>query len=306
MSWPSNRGRVWGQIPVTTGRVFWVSAGATYSANGQTYSASDDNDGLAPDRALRTVARAWALVAANVGDVIVLLPGTHTATATITANVAGVTMMGLPGGSGNAWRQRTSLTSTAAAALITLTVADVEIAYLNLIPVTAQRAISNTASSGLHVHHCYFDLNTPVASTSTIGLFSATSPSRMHIHDCVFDSDGAQGAGIALSTAKDSVVEDNLFSLSAGTWASAMTIATTADRLVVRRNTFSCAGTAITAGISGTGQTNANAVLIHDNRFSSLVTVPIDNFDATEAEISENYDAGVGAGDGGVLITGIT
>jgi hypothetical protein len=41
---------------------------------------SDGNDGLSPERPLATIAQAIANCTANVGDVIVLLPGTHNAT----------------------------------------------------------------------------------------------------------------------------------------------------------------------------------------------------------------------------------
>ena len=40
--------------------------------------------------------------------------------------------------------------------------------------------------------------------------------------------------------------------------------------------------------------------------FGVTVTVPVDNFDAAEAVLSENYDFGVGATDGGVLVVAIT
>jgi hypothetical protein len=104
----------------------------------------------------------------------------------------------------------------------------------------------------------------------------------------------------------DSVIEDCDFSLSGGTWASVIIAAAATDRLLIRGCTFTCAGTAITVGINGTGATLATGVAVNDCRFSSLVTVPVDGFSAAECELSMNYDSGIGAADGGALITAIT
>ena len=90
MSYLTKAGLLWGQVPHTTGRVYFVSPGATYTIAGRTYSASDDHDGLSPERALRTVAQAITNASASVGDVIVLLEGTHTVTATVGVSKAGL------------------------------------------------------------------------------------------------------------------------------------------------------------------------------------------------------------------------
>jgi hypothetical protein len=301
-----NYGRLWGQIPNTAGQVFWVAPSDGYTVGGNAYRASNDNSGLLPEQALRTVNRAWALATANAGDVIVLLPGTHTPTASIAASVAGVTMMGLPGGAGNYLRQKATIAAVTGDETMNITAAGIEIAYLNVIPVTAQEAIDVTAVAGVHIHHCMIDMNTPAVSTSTVGIAAIGAATELLIDSCYFNCDGAQGNAIVATATLDSVISNCLFSLSAGTWASAILCGAATDRLLVARDTFSCAGTAITVGVNGTGATLATGVLCHDNRFSSLVTVPIDGFDAAECEISENYDAGVGAADGGVLITAIT
>ena len=90
-------GMLLGAFPQTAGYVYWVSPAAGYTVGGRAYRASDDNDGLSPERALRTVDRAWNLVTADAGDVIALLPGIHSPSASIAADVACVTMMGLRG-----------------------------------------------------------------------------------------------------------------------------------------------------------------------------------------------------------------
>lgn len=307
MAYITKYGTIWGAIPQTAGRVFWVAPGDSYTVDGRSYPASDNNDGLSPERALRSVNRAWELVTANAGDVIVLLPGDHTVDTSIAANVAGVTMTGLPGGAGNLFRQKTSLTISIDDEVINVTAADIEIAYLHIIPVTTEAGIDFTADADrLHVHHCSFDMFTAAADTGTIGIDALGAASHVLIDHCSFQSDGAQGAGVDMTATLDSVVEHCVFAASAGTWAAALTVGAATDRLLIRYCDFLDFNGTITAGISGTGADVADGVAIHDCRFGENVTVPIDNFDAGEAQISQNYDFGIGATDGGVLITAIT
>jgi len=307
MGWLTKYGTLWGVIPQTAGLVYWVSPGATYTIEGRTYSASDDNDGLSPERALRNLNYAVNTLAAA-GDVFVLLPGDHTVTtASLALNDEGVTLMGLPL-YGNWVRPRTTITTTITADQIAnVTAANVQIANLRIIPITAAAGIDfSAAGDNLWVHHCSFDMATPVVNIATLGLDATGGASNVLFEYCYFESDGAQGVGIDMTGTLDGVVENCTFINSAGSWAAAISTGAATDRCVIRRCYFQSTGTAMTTGIDGTGATLAQGVLCSDNRFGSLVTVGIDNFDATEAELSENYDFGVGATDGGVLITAIT
>jgi len=307
MSFLTKYGTLWGAIPQTAGRVFWVAPSASYTVEGRSYVASDGQDGLAPDRAVLTLDYAVGLCSANVGDVIVLLPGAHSWSASVAVDVAGITITGLPGGAGNYLRQRASVTTSAADEIMNVTAANVEIAYLHVIPATTKAGIDFSANAdNLHVHDCSFDMATPAVDTGTIGLDATGGASNVLIRNNYFECDGAQGPAIDVTGCLDSVVEDNTFNLSANTWAAAITTGAATARVVIRRNLFNDGAGTITAGIDGTGATIANGVVIHDNRFGVTVTVPVDNFDAAEAVISENYDFGVGATDGGVLITAIT
>ena len=301
-------GDFWGRIPETAGRVFWVAPSAGYTVGGRAYSASDDNDGRDPRRALLTVDRAWNLVTANAGDVIVLLPGTHSPSASIAADVAGVTMMGLPSGRGNFLRQKASIAAVTGDQNINVTAANIEIAYLHFIPVTEDTAIDFTdAADNLHIHHCSFDMATPAAGTGTKGIEALSGASNVLIDNCYFESDGAQGEGIACGAIVDSLIEDCIFMLSAGSWAAAMSVlGAGADRIAIRRCHFYCSGTAITVAILGAALTGANCVFITECRFSDLCTTAVDTFGTADAELAENYQLGVGATDGGVLITAIT
>lgn len=308
MGYMTKYGTIWGAIPQTAGRVFWVAPSASYTVDGRAYSASDDNDGLSPERAFVTINRAWDKVAANVGDVIVLLPGTHSPSASITADVAGVTMMGLPSGRGNRWMQRTTIGAVTGDQTINITAADIEIAFLNIIPVTTDTAIDiSAAGSRAYIHDCSFDLYTPAANVGTIGVEALGAAERVLIENCTFQSDGAQGQAIVATALVDSEVVDCDFVLQgSGTWASVVLCGAATTRVIVRRCRFNDWNGTITAGVDGTGATIANGVSVQDCRFGVTVTVPVDNFDAAEATLVENYDMGVGATDGGALIVAIT
>lgn len=312
-------GNLLGSMALSSGRTFWVAPATAYTVNGRACTASDGNDGLTAYRALRTPNRAWALVTADVGDVIQLLPGVHSAQTTagvatsIAANVAGVVMRGLPGGgrnSGNPMRQRTTLTIAAADQTVNVTAADIEIAHIRFLGDALNTGSANldfsAAASRLYLHDCSVDVTAQTASTSILGFDALGAAAHVVIEHCVFHVDGAFGAMIDMTATLDSIVRDCIINLSTGTLAAAITTGAATDRCYIGRNVFNDGAGAITAGIDGTGATIANGIVIFDNRFGVGVTVPIDNFDAAEAVISENYDFGVGATDGGALITAIT
>jgi hypothetical protein len=306
-----------GSVPNTGGRVFWVAPSDSYVVEGKYYPASDYNDGLSPRKALRRVNRAWSLVSANAGDVIVLLPGTHSAAdingtaASIAASTAGVTMTGLNcgPGSGNFMRKRTALTCVAADETVNVTAADIEIANITFLGdalnVGSYHVNTTVAGHRLHVHDCTFDVTAQTANTG-IGAVAATgAATNVTIQRCVFHVDGAFGPMLDMSATLDSVVQDCLFSLSTGTIANFI-LTGAAARLFIRRNTFNAGAGTATAPIDGTGATVANGILIAQNIFGVNSTVSIDNFDAAEAVLSMNYIATVGGGAGGTLLTAIT
>lgn len=308
MAWLTKYGSYWGVIPETSGDIYWVSPTDTYTLQTRTYSASDGHDGLSPERGLRTIDRAWNLVTANAGDIILLLPGTHTVqTTSVAADIAGVSMFGLPGGLGNVARQKTVLTTDITGdEILNVTAANIEMGYFTLRPITASDALDLTAAAdNFHMHHFGFDLQTPAVSTATIGITLAAA-NYVLLEDFFVECDGAQGDAIVATGALDSLIRNFTLYLSAGTWASAILCGAATNRLLIEKGSFLCAGTAITVGVNGTGATIARGVAVQDCRFSDLVTVAIDNFDAGECEIAENYQLGVGSTDGGVLITAIT
>ncbi len=314
MSALTRYGDFWGRIPETAGHIYWVSPADTYPVAGRTYSASDGNDGLDPRRALRSINQALDnLVAADAGDVIVCLPGTHTpqnaaGTATSLAmDTAGVTLMGLPSGRGNFVRPKTIIAAVTGDQNCNVTAADIEIAHLRFIPITADSAIDLTADADrLYIHDCSFDMATPAANTGTIGIDAIGAASHVLVDNCYFECDGAQGNAIVATGLLDSVIQNCVIMQSAGTWAAVMLVGAATDRLIIRDCDFMVSNGTMTSGISGVGATIASGVSIMRCYFSSSTTVTIEAFDAGEADIAENYVAGIGGTDGGVLIVAIT
>jgi hypothetical protein len=313
MSFLTQYGSLWGAIPQTSGRVFWVSPSATYTVEGRSYSASDGNDGLSPERALRTVAQAHSLCTASVNDVIVLLPGTHTVTvASLALSKAGVTIMGLPGGRGNPSRQRTSLTTSLDDQIANVTAANIEIAYLNLIPVTTKAAIDYTsAADGLYIHDCSIDMFTAAASTSTLGIAATTaaqSPSDILFENIYAISDGAQGAAISLGDPDGAVVQNCVFQVRTGTWAHAVSVVgVTSQASVIRNCHFSAQFGTMTVGILGSDMASTGQVGVFDCRFDENVTTPIEDFDAEGCNIAQNFRASAdGSAEGGLLWSSTT
>lgn len=313
MSYLTSYGTVVGQLPDYPGRTLWVSPGDSYAWGGKTFSASNDNDGLSPERALRRVNRAWAL--ASAGDTIVLLPGTHSAannagTATsIAANVASVRMVGLNTG-GSPWVRSTKLTIAANDEAVNVTAANVEIAYItflgDVLATGSAHVNFSAAATGFYIHDCTIDVTAQTASTSILGLDAIGAAQGVVIERVTSFCDGAFGAMIDMTATLDSKVVECAHSQSTGTLASYLTAGAATDRLHIRKCYVVDGAGTVTAGIDGTGATIANGVNISDCRFGVGVTVPVDNFDAAEATLSENYDFGVGAMDGGALITAIT
>lgn len=285
-------------FPFTTGNIFYVKASG----------GSDGNDGKTPGNAFATLAYAVSQATANNGDVIIMLPGAHSYSASVALSKAGLTITGLPG---NYLRPRASITISASDEIINVTAANCEIANLRIIPITAKTAIDfTTAASNLYIHNNSFDLATPVASTSTLGVgaTSATqAPPFLLIDHNYVECDGAQGPAFSVGDAQDYCVSNNLISVKAGTWAAACAGDGVLGFGVWKGNTFLCqqAG-AMTIGIRGTDMTSASSVGVLANFFGDDVTVPIDDFAAGDAYIAENYKAGVGGAAGGSLWSSIT
>jgi hypothetical protein len=318
MGYITKYGSLWGQIPVTTGSVFWVAPSAAYTLEGRSYSASDDNDGLSPERAFRTADYAVGKCTANVNDVIVMLPGAHSGNATVTADIAGITITGIPGQgvrdglrtSGGSVKNRTSITTTETAGMIfTVTAVDVEISWLHLIPITAGSGVSiSTAAHRSFVHNCTFAMGS-TANTATMGVTlpvgtGATGNIGTTIRNCYFNADGAVGPGVrAAQTTAGLKIESSTFELTGiAAWAKAIQTTLLSNGTIVRDCDFlhpTLTTTVITAGIDTTGATADGSTQVYRCYFAEGIDAIVSSA-TSDVSLAESYMAGA---TGGVLRT---
>ncbi len=316
MSYLTRYGSFWGMLPQTAGRVFWVSPASTYVIEGRTFSSSDDHDGLSPERAMRTIDAAFNKCAANVGDVIVALPGSHVLTATVAMDVAGVTLTGLPRGAatsstdhGAGMLRHAALISGGAHTLITITAANTELAYLHIVPTTAQAGIG-VAGTNINLHDLTFDMATPAESTSTFGISITGATSLLRVANCFVNSDGAQGGwfsdagGTDTITLTHSVIENCTVNLSGtSAWADVIVVASGATNLIIRDCDFNhVSGAVMTDVIDVTGNTTDYGVLVT----RCIIPVAADGVQATatsDIQLAINYIATIEGGTGGTLVS---
>lgn len=287
MSYLTRYGGYYGLLPETTGNIYWVAPAASYTIygplGGRSYVASNGNDGLSPERAVLTLNYAISLCTANVGDAIVLLPGAHSYSATATANVAGITITGVPGGfplsqsrmNGGGARQRSTVTTTETSGIIiTVTAADVEIAYLHFITVAGGSGISaSNAADRLYVHDCTWNMST-AANTATFGVTFPLGTGTTTINDdsvirnCYFYVSDNQGPAIrAAGTVAGLNIENCTFELAGDTaWDDAIEVTLSGSvGIKIRDCDFlqRVSGTAIGDCIEVTGVTTDGATQIY-------------------------------------------
>jgi len=307
-------GLIWGVIPVTAGRIFWVAPAASYTVDGRTYIASNGNDGLSPERALLTLDYAIGRCTADVGDVILMLPGAHSYAASVAADVAGITITGIPRGSNHpearmpisGTRCVSSLTCTATDEIINVTAADVEICHLHFIPVAAAQCVDFTnAGDRLHLHDCTFEMTT-AEDTATMAIECLTAAERVSIDHNFCYVEGNQGPFFrSQGGPANSFIENNTVILEGATaWDDVIEITTGAVGLIIRDNDFySATETAVlTDVIDLTGNTSDGEVNATGNRFP----VGSDAIQATatpDYTLNINYLGTVSGGTGGGLVT---
>ena len=316
-------GTQFGTLPITLGNIFFVSPSASYVVCGKTYIASDNNDGLSPDRAKLTISSAIADATSNAGDVIALFPGTHTSAAAALSK-AGLTFVGLPYfpsaqvGGYHGWQPQVTLTPSATAA-IAITAADNSFYNLRLLPVTAQTCVTmTTAAARTKFVHCMVD-NTGVtghASTKGIVVTTANLPRGVQFHGCVLKDASvttSNGEAVNLAASVDFLI-NNCTVYKDGQIASGVAWTTA---IVVESG---CTGTfknmdaivsEVSVGITKvvTGAALAGAGVVHAIGCTMTVNTGgllFDDFAAADFDLCNNYVATVAGGTGGTLITATT
>jgi hypothetical protein len=314
MAFLTKYGTLWGAVPLTSGRIFWVAPAASYTVEGRTYSASDTNDGLSPENALRTVNQAVTNATADVGDIIMLLPGTYTFTATQTISKAGLKVLGLPGGPIDAHEHGTrttrydaSVTTSAAAAVFTVTAARTEIAYVHIVPVSAQAGI-DVAAADANFHDITWVMTT-AANTATFGISVTGATARPRMSNFYVYVEDNQGPFLRCNSATGGmdggVLQRSLIVLAGTTaWDDVIEIATGVDNFIIRDCDFMhSSGAVMTDVVDVTGNTNDHAVMVM--RCMHAVAGDLTEATATsDIVLCNNYIATIQGGTGGTLSTG--
>ena len=227
------------------------------------------SDGTSPDTALATLDSAFDKVTANVGDVIVVMPGhaeTITAAAGVAHDVAGVSVIGI--GYGESRPTFTFSTATTATYAITADSAYVE--GLNFVGNLSNIvACITTTKKGTHINDCRFrnagtnlDFLTCIKATST----TDNASDRLTVENCRWitaDSDDLEF--IEINANIEGFVCRNNFVVNAGT-ASPLILVATGKLLKgadIGWNRLVNAMTANELFISNDGTTNTG--IIHNN-----------------------------------------
>lgn len=272
-------------IPPTIGKVFYVDS---------THAAKSDSvgSGVSPDNPFATLDYAIGQCTANKGDVILLAPAHAENVATagaITADVAGISIIGLGQGS-----NRPTFTFTGTAGTIAISAANVT---LSNIRVTS--GIDEVVKM-LHITAAYVTIDRvdhfETATFQTIQFLLTTNAAdflvvRNCYHYQVTAATAAQ-SWIQLVGIDGGIIEDNTFRLTLANSAASVTIhgSTACIGTVVRRNTITQLG--------GTTQVSAilfvdssTGVHVHDNRVAAGVTAITTGVDVGNAGYAnENYN----------------
>lgn len=270
-----------GLIPPTTGSYFFVDSN----------TGSDSYNGKSPQRACATIDYAIGLCTANKGDVIVVMPGhaeTISAAGGITADVAGISIIGLGRGS-----LRPTLSFSATASTFAISAANVLVRNIRVTP-TIDEVVKM-----FHITAAYVTLDGiehfETASCQTIQFVLTTAAADyLEIRNCYCYQVNAAGSAqswIALVGIDGGIIEDNTFRLTLNNAAGSVTIhgSTACIGTVVRRNTIvQLGGTTQVSGIlfvdSSTG------VFVHDNRVAVGSTALAGGTDVGNAGYAaENY-----------------
>jgi hypothetical protein len=302
-----------GLVPQTSGNIYWI-APSSYTFEGGTYAPSDGHDGLSPKRALATVNQFVSLATADAGDVAILLPGTYTFTATQTISKAGLKVLGLPGGPIDAHehgtrttRYEASVTTSASAAVFTVTAARTEIAYLHIVPAAGQAGI-DVAAADANFHDITW-LMTTAANTATFGISVSGATARPRFSNHYVYVEDNQGPFLRCASATGGmdggVLQRSLIVLAGTTaWDDVVEITTGVDNFIIRDCDFMhSSGAIMTDVVDVAGNTNDHAVLVM--RCMHAVAGDLSEATATsDIQLCNNYIATIQGGTGGTLSTG--
>lgn len=310
MGFLTQQGSIWGSLPLMTGRVFYV-APSSYTLEGKTYSSSDDNNGLSPEKALRTVNQFVTNATADVGDTCIII-GANTFTATQTISKAGLRIFGIPGGpvdphehGTRTTRYASTVTTSASAAVFTVTAARTEIAFLHVTPVAGQAGI-DLAAADANIHDLTWHITT-AANTATFGVSISGASARPRISNQYVYVEDNQGPFLRCASATGGMdggfLQRSVVVLAGTTaWDDAVEITTGVDNFTIRDNDFiGSSGAVYTDVIDVTGNTNDNGVTIIRNIFP-VASDATQETATSDIALSSNWLAQIQGAQGGTAV----
>jgi len=288
MPFVTKYGTYFGLVPAQLGRVHFVAPAASYTVDGRSYSASDNNDGLSPERALLTISQALTNITASAGEVIFLLEGTHSPSATVRIQKAGITIAGVrssfasdlvAGQAFGAGRLKSVVDfGTAAAPGFSVEADNVEICWVELRPASGFSGVifRNANPDGFYFHDSVVNLGAGqalsldtqgvdfayradtagLAGRSMSRLAQTTQKATAYLANVAFVSGGAQGHGLLTATADVTVVGCR-FHNRINAWATPFMVATGTGFVLVQGSMFTAPqnggiGTGISGQFAGT------------------------------------------------------
>ena len=262
---------------LVTGNVYWVDSNAAI--------ASDGNDALSPATPAATIDGAINKCTANQGDYIVVMQNhaeTITAASAITADIAGITIIGL-----GTYNQRPRILVDAAAATMVISAADVKVENIVFAAGFADMvACIDVTAVGCHLDKIEFEdaaINenflTPIKATGT----TDNEADGLAVTNCRWASVDAAGLEFIEANAdiKRLVVQDN-YVVHEGTASPLVLFATGKDAQYcdIRRNFLSHKMTALELLVNI--DTAANSGIIAHNRVG-------------HADVTTTHDLGIDA-----------
>lgn len=252
-----------GQVPSTTGSVFFVHSG----------TGSNNNAGLDPDSPLATIDAAVGKCTSNVGDVIVVMPGhaeNITGATSLVVDVAGVQIIGLGHG-----RNRPVLTFTATASSIEMDAANTRLSNLVLIAgISAVVVAINVDADGVTLDNLEF--NYSATGFDFVTMVDVDAFDRCTITNCQFIAEsGVAGAeqAIRLDDCHFVQIVKNWFS---GNWSDSVIVGEGAlgtDLLIADNYMYN----ADTGDANGIDLNVAFTGIITNNRIGTLYAAAVAN-----------------------------
>lgn len=319
MAFLTKWGSLWGTVPPSQGRIYFIAPSASYTVDGRTYSASDNNDGLSPERALRTLSQFVTNASANVGDVAILLAGTHTVSSVININKAGLTVLGVHAQHGLANRLAPKAVLNAAGQsneIFNVTADDFELGYVELRGEDALATITFGVGAdvggpgGFYLHDCLLTMGEGGNSTGSTGVDfgyrSSTSgaggmgetklasarngaQATAYLENNVFQAKQGTGPAIVLATVHAWI--NGARFLSMASWNTQIQVATDASGCLLENAVWMGFGTG-TVPIDGTDANTNRSLILRNCDFDPANTdasKPLDNFTTTSDIAGAGY-----------------